>query len=446
MINNTIPAYIINLKHRTDRKEYISQEFANRTEFNVQIIEACQHEIGPIGLWNSIKKIITIAQNKNEEFIIIAEDDHQFTADYSKEKLFNAIEDAKKLNADVLSGGVSWFTGTIQCTRNIYWMEMFSGTQFLIIFRNFFDLILNADFNADDDADYKICSLTNRRFFICPFISVQKDFGYSDATAKNNVEGRVEALFQYSSNGIQLLKDVVEYYNNTHALIKKEIDDYNLETLKIPAYVINLPERTERRKHIEEQFKGKNEFDVTFVQACRHEIGALGLWLSIRKVIETAIANDDDVIIICEDDHEFTEHYSKEILLKNIIEAHYQNVDYLSGGSGKFGVALPISKNRVWTNYLFSTQFIVIFNKFFKTILDEPFDDSVIGDMKLSDMTVNKMVFCPFISQQKDFGYSDATPMHNEIPTMLSSMFRESTRRINLIHDAYVKLLINSEQ
>lgn len=445
MINNTIPVYVINLKHRTDRKEYILQEFAERTEFNVQIIEACQHEIGPIGLWNSIKKIITIAQNSNEEYIIITEDDHQFTTDYSKEKLFNAIADAQKLKADVVSGGVSWFTGTIQCTQNIYWMEMFSGTQFLIIFRNFYDPILNADFNAGDDADYKICSLTDRRFFICPFISVQKDFGYSDATEKNNVEGRVEALFQYSCSGIQLLKDVAEYYNNTHSLVKKEIDDYNIETLKIPTYIINLPERTERRKHIEEQFKGKNEFDATTIEACRHEIGAVGLWLSIRKVIETAIANDDDVIIICEDDHEFTEHYSKEILLRNIIEAHYQNVDYMSGGSGKFGMALPVSENRVWTNFCLSAQFIVIFKKFFKTILDEPFDDTVIGDIKFSDMTVNKMLFCPFISHQKDFGHSDVTPIHNEIPGLVTSLFRESSSRINQLHDAYAKLLINSE-
>ncbi|OQP57838.1 hypothetical protein A3860_09035 [Niastella vici] len=209
---------------------------------------------------------------------------------------------------------------------------------------------------------------------------------------------------------------------------------------RIPTYIINLPERTERRKHIEEQFRGKNEFDVSIIQACRHEVGAVGLWLSIRKVIEAAIVNDDDVIIICEDDHEFTENYSKEILIRNIIEAHGQHVDYMSGGSGKFGLALPVSENRVWTNFCFSTQFIIIFKKFFQSILNEPFDDSVIGDKKLSEMTVNKMLFCPFISQQKDFGYSDVTPMHNENAGMLNFLFAKSTHRINQIHNAYIML------
>jgi GR25 family glycosyltransferase involved in LPS biosynthesis len=327
----------------------------------------------------------------------------------------------------------------------LYWIEYFSGTQFLIVFKQFYKTLLDASFNAGDDADYKICSLTDHRFFICPFISVQKDFGYSDATEKNDVKGRVESLFHYSSNGAQMLSDVVEFYKSAHPLIKTEISDYEIDRLRIPTYVINLPERKERRKHIEEQFKGREEFDVTIISACRHEIGAVGLWMSIRKIIEIAIANDDDVIIICEDDHEFTAHYSREVLLRNIIEAHCQQVDFLSGGSGKFGMALAISPNRVWTNYCFSAQFIVIFKKFFTAILNEPFDETIIGDMKLSDLTVNKMLLCPFISQQKDFGYSDVTEMHNSYPGMVTSLFEESSSRILKIHNAYLKHLVNGD-
>jgi len=440
MNHTPYPAYVINLKRRTDRREYIIKEFNHRPEFNVQVIDACEHPIGSIGLWNSITKIISIANDVNEELVIIVEDDHQFTAAYSTSKLLAAIEEAKQINADLVSGGVSWFTGTIPCTKHLYWIEYFSGTQFLIIFRQFYKTLLDAVFNEGDDADYKICSLTNRRFFICPFISVQKDFGYSDATEKNDVTGRVESLFHYSSNGAQLLSNVVEFYKGVHPLIKNEMEEYAIESLSIPTYVINLPERKERRKHIEEQFKGRKEFDVTIVPACRHAVGAVGLWMSIREIIKTAIINDDDVIIICEDDHEFTLHYSKEVLLNNIIEAHYQQVDYLSGGSGKFGIALAISPNRVWTNYCYSAQFIVIFKKFFNTILDEPFDETIIGDMKLSDLTVNKMLFCPFISRQKDFGYSDVTDMHNANPGMVSSLFEESANRMLTIHHTYLNL------
>ncbi len=70
--------------------------------------------------------------------------------------------------------------------------------------------------------------------------------------------------------------------------------------------------RVERRSHIEKQFQGKPEFKLTWIEAIEHPIGAVGLWKSMVKVVETAIINDDDIIIICEDDHTFTSAYSKE--------------------------------------------------------------------------------------------------------------------------------------
>ena len=151
------------------------------------------------------------------------------------------------------------------------------------------------------------------------------------------------------------------------------------------------------------------------VDACKHDIGALGLWLTIRKIIRLALKNDEDVIIICEDDHEFTKDYHKDTFIQNIIEANEQGADYLSGGTGGFYLAIPISKQRFWVNPCSSTQFIVIYKKFFEKILNEPFDDHVIADILLSEITSHKMVVYPFISKQKDFGYSDVTLIHNEI-------------------------------
>jgi hypothetical protein len=60
----------------------------------------------------------------------------------------------------------------------------------MILFKQFYNAILETEFGEYDAADYKIAALTNNIFFIYPFISVQKEFGYSDATTKNNREGR----------------------------------------------------------------------------------------------------------------------------------------------------------------------------------------------------------------------------------------------------------------
>lgn len=209
------------------------------------------------------------------------------------------------------------------------------------------------------------------------------------------------------------------------------MDSY--ENIIIPVYVINLLERKDRLSHIQQQFKGKNEFDVTIVEACKHSIGAVGLWESILKIIKIGIANEDDVIIICEDDHEFTKEYSKEYLLENIIEAANQGVEILAGGIANFSHAVPVSKSRLWINSFWCTQFIIIYKSLFVKILKEPFLESDTADGKLSEITSHKMTLFPFISRQKNFGYSDVTRINQQQEDFLTNGFAESEKRLEKI-------------
>ena len=118
---------------------------------------------------------------------------------------------------------------------------------------------------------------------------------------------------------------------------KKRMNDLLIsikEGTYIPVYVINIKEREERRKHIVREFEGKSEFEFHLVEACTHSKGTIGLWNSITKVIKMAKEREDDVIVICEDDHFFTENYSSGLLFKEIQEAYMQGAELLSGGIG----------------------------------------------------------------------------------------------------------------
>ena len=439
MKHKTIPTFIINLKKRTDRKAYILKEFSGRDEFNVNVVEACEHEIGAIGLWETIKHILQNLVNEHDDYVLICEDDHQFTKRYSTKLMYDCIALAMKNDADVMSGGVSWLSSTIKVSKNLVWVEYFNGTQFIVIFKPFFKTIIEASFNASDAADHKISDLSDKILFVHPFISIQKDFGYSDATVNNNQQGRVSKLFKETIKRFLAYKRVEKHYKKLQEEINAESRQESYDNIVIPTYIINLKERTERLEHIRKQFEGKPEFDITIVEACKHPVGAYGLWLSIRKIITMAMENDDDVIIICEDDHQFTTHYSKTYLLSNIIEAHAQGATYLSGGTGRFGHAIPITENRYWVNSCLSTQFIVLYKKFFLQILDEPFDESVVADLLYSEMTSNKMVLYPFISTQYDFGYSDVTDLHNQDKNAVSRLFSESSNKFKVIQTTYLK-------
>lgn len=202
----------------------------------------------------------------------------------------------------------------------------------------------------------------------------------------------------------------------------------------LPVYVINLKDRIERRKHIKEQFQGKPEFELRWIEAVEHPIGAVGLWHSMVKAVQMAEHNEDDIMIICEDDHTFTPAYNNEYLLVNIIQANEQGSELLSGGIGGFGSAVPVSANRYWVDWFWSTQFIVVFKTLFQKILDYDFKDTDTADGVLSIIANDKMTMYPFISIQKDFGYSDVTRSNNDISGLVNNLFQQSDRRLRLIH------------
>jgi len=435
----SILTYVINLKKRPERKEHVIEQFKGRDEFYLQIVEAFEHSFGALGLWATIRHILIDLIPTDIDYIIICEDDIEFTKDYSKEALKNAIKDAQYFDADILVGGVSWADDVVRLSENLFWTNNFTGLQFTVIFKKFISKLKQIRLNNYNAADHYLAGFAKTILLRHPFLAIQKEFGYSDATPGNGEQGRVGVCFETSNSNLLSYDRIKDFYQNLPTDAIQDLDSIAYHTIVIPTYVINLLERTDRLSHIKAEFADKPEFDVQIVEACKHEVGALGLWLSIRKVIEIALANDDDVIIICEDDHQFTNDYTKEFLIKNILEANENGAFLLSGGAGTFECAIPITKHRYWVGHLLSTQFVVIYKDFFNYILNEPFDETIVADLAYSRMTPHKMLLFPFISTQKDFGYSDITSVHNEHSNLVSNMFTHSAQKLGRIQQAYMK-------
>lgn len=434
-INMHHTVYVVNLPQRTDRREHILAQFYDRPEFNVHIKTPVVHTIGAVSLWLTLRDIVKEEKEKDSPYFILCEDDHTFTNAYSAELLEKCIMRADSLQADILSGGVSWFSSAVKTDDSLFWIERFTGMQFTVIYNRFYDQLLKSAYDDLVVTDFHISEMTQRKLMIYPYISVQSEFGYSDVTKQNNDSGYVEKIFHAAINRFEVLNKVAEHYQ----LPNMKVDDCELSDLPsdiaIPTYVINLKDRPERLKYVLSQFEGKAEFDIHVVEACRHEIGAVGLWKSIVKIIKEVIDGDDDVIIICEDDHTFTSNYSREEFIHHVIKAAEQGADVLSGGIGGFGNAYPIGTKRYWVDWLWCTQFIVIYRPFFRRILDEPFADTDTADGKISEMAGNKMVIYPFISIQHDFGYSDVTRENNEISGKITEHFNNANKRFKIIDE-----------
>lgn len=427
--------YIVNLPNRIDRREHIMRQFADKKEFDVQIQEPVRYPIGAVSLWLTLLNIVAKEKKKHSPYFIFCEDDHAFTNNYSPDLLEKDIVLADKLQADILSGGVSWFDNGMKVSENLFWMHHFTGMQFTVIFNRFYDRLLEAEYDDDTVADFKISNMTDKKWMIYPYISVQTEFGYSDVTSKNNDIGLVENLFNSTISRVDVLDKIAQHFssfrsqNNDSMLNEIPVD------IAIPTYIINLKDRPERLSHVLLQFEGKTEFDVHIVEACKHKIGAVGLWQSIVKIIREIIDGDDDVIIICEDDHVFTPSYCRDEFIRQIIEAAEQGGEILSGGIGGFGNTFPAGGKRYWIDWLWCTQFIVIYRPLFSKILDISFTDNDTADGKISEIARSKMTVYPFISIQHDFGYSDVTWDNNIIKGKITEHFRETDKRMRVISE-----------
>lgn len=424
-----IAVFVPNLNKRTDRKESVLAQYAGKKEFDLYIVPAIEHANGSWGLWQTFYQIVSQEAEKDTPFFIFGEDDHIFSNCYTSEFLLKIIHDADSLGADLLSGGMSWLNNPIQVTDHLFWVKAFNGMQFTVVFKRFYQTILSGHTDKGHVTDAFLSGLSDNIFVIYPYISTQADFGYSDVTSRNNIEGHVPALFTNNLKRLDRLNKVRLFYRQSFFKNIPPLD--NVDDIALPTYIINLPSRTDRRKNIEQEFAGLKEFDVHFVDACVHSRGNVGLWQSVCRIVKHAEQRGEDVILICEDDHVFTPNYYGTTFLNQVWQAGMMGTDILSGGIGGFGDLVPVANGLFWTDWLWCTQFIVIYKRAFSRILKANFKDTDVADEFLSHLLTNKLVILPFISIQKDFGYSDVTEANNSCGK-IASYFVKSKDKANV--------------
>ena len=118
---------------------------------------------------------------------------------------------------------------------------------------------------------------------------------------------------------------------------------------------------------------------------------------------------------------------------KEVTEAYIQGAEVLTGGIGGFGQAIPEGYHRYKVDWFWCTQFIVVYNRFFDKMLDYSFQDTDTADGVISKLATNKMVIFPFISEQRDIGYSDVTQSNMEQQGKIREHFARANKRMEFV-------------
>jgi len=197
----------------------------------------------------------------------------------------------------------------------------------------------------------------------------------------------------------------------------------------IPVYIVNIKKRHDRLTHIKQQFQGRPEFSLHFIEAHEHQVGAIGLWHTLQDILQIAIREDHEYVVLCEDDHKFENAYHPNMLTHAIAAAKNIKADVLLGGIGWCNNAIQVADSLVWIDKFSCTQFTILFKQFYKKLLYCHFTETDAIDFKISALTKKKYVVFPFISTQEEFGYSDASELANT-EGLLSKAFRETENRI----------------
>lgn len=395
---NNLLVYVINLDERKDRLQHTLDQFKDKLEFDCNIISTKRKKKPTLGLWNNLLKIVKKAKSLGIPFVIFCEDDHLFTNSYRYKNLLKAIKDVDQYEADLLLGGVSWFNNALQISEQVFWVCEFTGLQFTVIYKRFYDTILNTEFGPLDVADIKLSKLTNKKFVIHPFISTQKEFGYSDITTKNNKTGHVKQLFRSSSITFSRLKKVRRFYNKIEKDWLAPIDT-DFSDISIPTYIINFQDDTEALAQIKTQFIHKPEFDIKIIAGYRDNMGKPSIWKNLRNIVQEAIDNEDDVIIISKDYNKFSQHYNRDTLIKNIIRANEMGVEILLANAVNLEQILPIGEQCYWFNTVEDSTFYIIYKGLFEKILSFNLREDDKALKIISMLSSHKMLLYPFITE-----------------------------------------------
>jgi hypothetical protein len=204
------------------------------------------------------------------------------------------------------------------------------------------------------------------------------------------------------------------------------------EPLKIPVFAINLSSNPKRRATIQEQFKKRDEFELNIFRGVKSKTGYLGFLKSIKKVIKLVIQSNYDFVIICSDDHVFTENYKKETFIKCIIDAGNAGAKILLGGIERYGEVIPLTDDLLWVDHFADSTFYVIYKTHFQELLQLNLNSDIPYAKIISSSTSNKFLIYPFVAKEGVSGKKERGIQ--ECPREFSDNFRlESISRLEKI-------------
>jgi GR25 family glycosyltransferase involved in LPS biosynthesis len=164
-----ITAYIINLKHRTDRYEHMVNEM-KKLPISYEFVEGIIDDTKTC--FQSQKKCIQLAKENNLPYVLVLEDDAVFT-DNVIEILQNTFSEIQTLQWDMFFLGANLQAPASRISNNILKLNGSYAAHAYMIHERFYDTILNLPHVCEMDVHYHDLMPTHNIYMCDPMIAYQ---------------------------------------------------------------------------------------------------------------------------------------------------------------------------------------------------------------------------------------------------------------------------------
>ena len=177
-------ALVINLEHRTDRREHVIQELTKLHGVTYEFVNAIKHEDANIGCTLSHQRCIQIAKDRDLNHIMILEDDVIFEPNVNEifEKSWQAVQ-KYDWNLLYLGGNVREKSRYVDTDKHLAHVTKVNMTHAYVIHKKFYDIVLGLDINTIIDYQYRDLSVLHKMYMCAPMIAFQLE-SYSDLQQK----------------------------------------------------------------------------------------------------------------------------------------------------------------------------------------------------------------------------------------------------------------------
>lgn len=165
-----LTAYIINLKHRTDRYDHITNEISNLDITSYEIIEGIIDETKTC--FQSQKKCIQLAKENKLPYVLVLEDDAIFTNDVN-DVLYSAFDELREYEWDMFFLGANLQAPTVKITDSLVKLTGAYAAHAYIVHERFYDTILNLPHICEMDVHYHNLMPKHNIYMCDPMIAYQ---------------------------------------------------------------------------------------------------------------------------------------------------------------------------------------------------------------------------------------------------------------------------------